>query len=270
MENRSTNINHVVDEEKQNLKPHIINRILSAIIDACLVFMVFFGFYVLFLNTGISESYHSYDDEMTVIYDSTLFETGMGYKEYDFESNETYSKYRVYTDEEGKEYVIAGIAAPSDDAPQSEWDVYNNKYLAFNEKIKNNAAYSTAQTNMLVAEFGLVSLSALISESILLLGVPLIDKKRRTIGKIASKIQPYSTKHQGHVKWHQVLGSFLFKLIVESLIPFVFLKHTTAFALAFIEFVFMISNKDHRTLHDLVSRTKIVTSESFKPLIENK
>lgn len=252
--------------ENKNVKPHIVNRILSAIIDACLVFMVFFGFYVLFLNTGISNSYHSYGDEMTVIYDSTLYETGMGYKEYNFEENENYSSYRVYIDEEGKEYVIAGIAAPSQDAPQEEWDVYNNKYLAFSEKIKNDAAYSTAQTNKLLAEFGLVSLSALISESILLLAIPLIDKKRRTIGKIVSKIQPYSIKHQGNVKWHQVLRCFLFKLLVESLIPFVFLKHTTAFAAAFVELIFIIANKDHRALHDLVSGTRIVTSESFNAL----
>ena len=35
----------------ENEKPHIINRIVSGIIDACLIFMLFFGCYILFLNT---------------------------------------------------------------------------------------------------------------------------------------------------------------------------------------------------------------------------
>ena len=253
-----------------NEKPHIINRIVSGIIDACLIFMLFFGCYILFLNTSIGESYHRYEDEMTVIYDSTLYQTGMGYKEYEFEDNENYKNYRVYTDENKQEYVIVGISAPSENAPQSEWDVYNQKYLDFDKKIKNDASYSTAQTNKLLVEFGLVSLSAFISETVFLLGVPLIDKKRRTIGKIATKTQLYSIKHNGTPKWHQILGSYIFKLLVESIIPFVFLKHTTAFALMFIEFVFAICNKDNRTFHELVSRTRVVTSESFTPLIEVK
>lgn len=257
-------------ESKENVKPHIINRIIGAIVDACLVFMVFFGFYILFLNTQIGQSYHNYSDEMTVIYDSTLFETGMGYKEYDFEEKKEYESYRVYVDDQGEQYVIAGIAAPSEDASDAEWEIYTNKYVEFDKKIKSNAAYSTAQTNKLLVEFGLVSLSATISETIFFLIIPLIDKKRRTIGKIVAKTQPYSIKFNGKVKWTQILSSFLFKLIVESLIPFVFLKHTTAFALAFIELVFAISNKDNRTLHDLISKTRVVTSESFTSLNDKK
>ena len=254
----------------ENEKPHILNRIVSGIIDACLIFMLFFGCYILFLNTSIGESYHRYEDEMVVIYDSTLYQTGMGYKEYTFEGKEEYKSYRIYTEQDGRNYVIVGIQPPSDDAPQVEWDVYNQKYLDFDKKIKNDASYSTAQTNKLLVEFGLVSLSAFISETVLLLGVPLIDKKRRTIGKIATKTQLYSLKHNGIPKWHQILGSYVFKLLIESIIPFVFLKHTTAFAFMFIEFVFAISNKDNRTFHELVSRTRVVTSESFTPLIELK
>ena len=254
----------------ENEKPHIINRIVSGIIDACLIFMLFFGCYILFLNTPIGDSYHRYEDEMTVIYDSTLYQTGMGYKEYNYKDNKDYQNYRVYIDQDGNEYVIVGITTPSDDAPQSEWDIYNQKYLDFDKKIKNDASYSTAQTNKLLVEFGLVSLSAFISETVLLFIVPLIDKKRRTIGKIATKTQLYSLKHQGKPKWHQILRMYLFKLIVESIIPFVFLKHTTAFAFIFIEFVFAICNKDNRTFHELVSGIRVVTSDSFAPLLESK
>ncbi len=259
-----------INRKKENEKAHILNRIVSGIIDACLIFMIFFASYLLFLNTSLGESYHRYEDEMIVIYDSTLYQTGMGYKEYDFKGDKKFENYRVYLDDEGKEYVIAGISTPSENAPQEEWDIYNAKYIEFNKKIDNDASYSTAQTNKLLVEFGIVSLSALISETICLLIIPLIDSKRRTIGKIATKTQLYSLKHKGKPKWHQILGSYLFKLIVESIIPFVFLKHTTAFALMFIEFVFAICNTDNRTFHELVSRTRTVTSESFAQLIDIK
>lgn len=261
MEKDTVVIDKIDIENGEKVKPHILNRIIGAVIDACLVFMVFFGFYILFMNTSISDSYHEYSDEVTVIYDSTLYETGMGYKKFDFKDNEIYGSYRVYEESDGTEFIIVNIPSPKEDAPTEEWDAYTAKYLEFTSKIENNAAYSAAKTNMLLTEFGLVSLSAFISEGILLLAIPLIDKKRRTLGKIFAKTELYSTKHLGVAKWHQVVGSFLFKLIVESIIPFIFLKHTTAFAIAFIELVFMLCNRENRSFHELVSRTKVVINE---------
>lgn len=249
-----------------NSKPHIINRIISGLIDACIVFISFTILYTIFLNTPISSQSLAYRDEMIVVQDSILYSTGMGYKEYEFKENENYSSYRVYQDEEGKEYVIVGISAPSDDAPQSEWDVYNEKFVAYNDKLNNDAAYASAKGLYTASNFGLIALDALIVEGIFYLAIPLIDKRRRTIGKMIAKTQLYSTKHQGKVRWHQVVGSFSWRLIVESLIPFVFLNQATIFATSFITLIFAISNIDNKALHDLVSRTKVITVESYTPL----
>lgn len=249
-----------------NSKPHIINRIISGLIDACIVFLTFTILYGIFLNTPISNTSLAYRDEMIVIQDSYLYSTGMGYKEYDFKDNEDYASYRIYKDDQDKEYVIVGISAPSDDASQSEWNIYNEKFVEYNTKLNNDASYASAKGLYTASNFALISLDALIVEGIFFLAIPLIDKKRRTIGKMIAKTQLFSTKHQGRVRWHQVVGSFAWKLIVESLIPFVFLNQATVFATSFINLIFAMSNRDNKTFHDLVSRTKVITVESYKPM----
>ena len=244
-----------------NSKPHIINRIISGLIDACIVFMVFTGIYMIFLNTPISDSLYRYDDEKTVIYDSLLYSTGMGVKNYEFEEDTTY---RIYTDDDGKEFVIEGIASPSEDATQEEWDVYTAKYIDFHDKLEKDASYATAETNYKLVNFGLIALDALIVESIFYLAIPLIDKKRRTIGKMIAKTQLYSAKHKDNPKWYQMVGRFVWILLFESLIPYVFLSQATFVATAFITFVFVICNRDNKAFHDLVSGTMVITTESFE------
>lgn len=241
----------------ENEKPHILNRIISALIDACIVFLAFTGLYTLIINTSMADGMHKYYDEMTVIQDSYLFSVGLGEKDYDIHKEE-YSSYRVYLDDQGKEFVIIGIEPPNSSSTKEEQDDYIKKYDEYMKLVKNDASYQNASTFSKLHNFGFVSLSAFIVEGIFYLGVPLIDKKRRTIGKIFAKSKLISTKDLKTPKWHQILGSFSWKLIVESLIPFVFMNQVTFLVMATIQFIFIIINKDNRALHDLVSSTKVV------------
>ena len=249
-----------------NTKPHILNRIISALIDACIVFICFFGFYSLLISTSLADKMNAYQDEMTVIQDSLLYSTGMGVKKYDFKDKEEYKNYRVYLDENNIEYVIVGIDSPSIDSSVEEQNEYLNKYKIFQEKLDNDAAYSAAKTFYILNNFGIVSLSAFTVEGVFFLIIPLIDQKRRTIGKIIAKTELIHSKKFGKVKWYQVVGSFSWKLIVESLIPFVFLNQATFAATAFIQLTFVIINKDNQALHDLISRTKVVVSMNNKEI----
>jgi hypothetical protein len=209
----------------------------------------------------MEDKMYKYYDEMTVIQDSYLYNYGLGQKEYDI-NKEEYSSYRVYKDKEGKEYVIVGIEAPSSSDPQEVQDQYIANYNKYHEALEKDASYANASTFSNLNNYGFVCLSALISEGIFFLAIPLIDKNNRTIGKIFAKSKLISTRTLSKPKWHQILGSFSWKLIVESLIPFVFLNQITFVTTAIIQFTFVIINTDNRALHDLVSCTKVVIDTS--------
>ena len=257
MSNFFNKFNPINSNGLENEKPHILNRIISALIDACIVFLAFTGIYSLIINTPMADTMYKYYDEMTVIQDSYLYNYGLGVKDYDI-SKEEYSSYRVYKDEDGKEYVITGIDVPTDSDPQEVRDEYVANYNKYHEAIEKDASYANASTFSKLHNYGFVCLSALISEGIFYLAIPLIDKKSRTIGKMFAKSKVVSTRTYKRPKWYQILGSFSWKLIVESLVPFVFLNEVTFFATAIVQFTFMIINTDNRALHDLVSQTMVV------------
>ena len=126
-----------------NEKPHIINRIISGLIDASIVFMVFTGLYFIFMSTPISNPMMNYYDEMRVIQDSTIYNTGLGYKNYDFDTG---TSQRIYYDDLGKEYIITINPVPGEGATEAEIQAYMDSYNSYNEEMKNNAAYNLAET----------------------------------------------------------------------------------------------------------------------------
>ena len=193
--------NKIIDVRETNVKPNFIKRIVGGIIDACIVFMVFTGMYILFMNTSMSEKMMNSYDEMIVIQDSYKISSGFGVKEYDFNEE---TSYRIYTDDQGEEFIVKQITL-KENASQNEIDLYYNLYNSYQEKLNKDSAYSIAELNYKLGNFGLVSLSAFIAEAVFYFAIPMIDKKGRTLGKFFTKTMLYSFQKTAQLKFLQLV-----------------------------------------------------------------
>ena len=105
---------------------------------------------------------------------------------------------------------------------------------------------------------------------IFLLGIPLLLKRRQTLGKLAAGTMVINSHYQVEAKWYQMVGRFFFILIVESLIPCFFLSSVvwTPIVVSIVLFLVTLTNKDRRTLHDFVCRTKVIDKRTFVKLAD--
>ena len=108
---------------------------------------------------------------------------------------------------------------------------------------------------------------------IFLLMVPLLNKRRATLGKLFAGTQLINSKYYVPAKWYQVLGRFFFQFIVEGALPYLFLSGFTIIlpillipGVLFI--ITLIDRKNGRTLHDFVSVTKVIDKRTYIPLSE--
>ena len=263
------------EEEKQtgkiaepNKAAHWSMRIAGAIIDICILFLALMGFRYLFMMTPMGDSLSYYNNEALKISDTYKLqqlvedsEETFGHKLYEGEDEyATYTKngYLVYQEEETlKNYVVVPNENPST-------EIQN----AFKTKVNADELFKNYTFNARLIEFGIVALSGTCAEVIFLLGIPLISKRRQTLGKMAAGTMVINSHYQVEAKWYQMVGRFFFVLIFESLIPCFFLSSViwTPIVVSIVLFLVTLTNKDRRTLHDFVCRTKVIDKRTFVKL----
>jgi uncharacterized RDD family membrane protein YckC len=256
----------VRDKDNINKKPHRMLRIAGGLIDMFLLFLATFGLYQLELSIPISDSLKATQTEMVDIANETLLETNYGHKIYSTdEKYSSYNNYREYEDDEGKYKVI--VYTTDDGIEKSELEA---RAEAYKTSITSNTTYSGLSFNYKFINYGLVILAGGISELVFLFIVPLTNKRRATLGKLAAGTQLISYKLQTRAKWWQVLIRFLWCFIIESALPFLFLNEMIIpLAIPSVLLVIMLFSKNtHRTLHDYVSGTMVIDKKTFLPITE--
>ena len=260
----------VKQEEKKptsyNIRPRLLARVLTAIVDIFLVFLLGFLLIQLELKTPISNKYHSLRTELIQMNDAAKLETNYGYKFY--EDQEGYSKYiasyteYVETDtsseKNGQKYVVLNYE-----------NISNEVKTAFETSIKNNSIYQSKFITYKAIYFGLEMLALGSVELVMFFIVPIFSKKRQTVGNYVALTCLISNK-ESYVKWWQLLLRFLFILIVETALPLFYLTELGALLVVILVniIVMFISKKSYRTLRDYVSFTRIIDKNTFKLLIE--
>lgn len=250
-----------------NTKPRFLARILSPIVDIFLLFLLFFGAFQLETSTPISNDYHRVREELITISDTTKLETNYGYKLYDDDENykayvaQSYQVYKVEDTEDpyyNHSYVVINNA-----------EISNEAKTAYQDSLKNNSTYQARYLTYKATRYGLTMLAATSSELVLFLLIPLLNKRRATLGRFVAITSLINVK-EVKAKWWQVLVRFLFILVVETALPLYFLTELGALLVVIIVnlIVTLISRKTSRTLRDYVSFTKIINKNSFKPINE--
>lgn len=253
-----------------NLPARGIMRVVGGIIDVCIIFLALLGFRQVFMNTGMGTAYRHHMREAIKISDSYKLEKlvsgkddTFGYKKYeDEEGYQDFIKdgYLEYEDSEvGKSYVVANYENIAKDVQD-----------AFKKAVNGDTQFKNYTFNARLIEFGIVTLSITCSETIFLLAIPLMNKKRATIGKIAAGTQVINSKYETEARWYQMVGRFFWILAFESFVPIFFLSSViwAPVASGTLMLVISLTNKQRRTIHDFVSRTRVIDSRSFVTLMD--
>ena len=249
-----------------NLKPRLLARVLTALVDIFLVFLLGFLLLTLELSTPISNKYNSLRSELIQMNDSAKLETNYGYKFY--EDQEGYSRYiTIYT-----EYVETDTSSEKNG---QKYVVLNNENIssevkaAFEKSLKENAVYQDKFITYHAIYFGLEMLAIGSVELVMFFVIPLINKRRQSLGGFAAITCLISNK-ESKVKWWQLLVRFLFILIVETALPLYFITQIGALLIVVVVniVVMFISKNSYRTLRDYVSATRIIDKNTYKLLIE--
>ena len=249
-----------------NKPPHFMMRIAGGLIDFCLLLLSVFGLYRLFMLTPMQNELMRYANLAVEVQDSYKLkklvpdsDETYGHKVYENETGyEEYTTYNVYhDDEQNLDYVIINNEERSQDIEK-----------AYASALKADEYYKSYTFNYRLIYYGIVVLAGSIAEAVFLLAVPLLNKNRATLGKLAAGTMLINSKYQVRAKWYQIVGRYFWQLIFESALPFLFLSSWTMFVMPAALFIITLLNKNRRTLHDFVSRTQVIDKKSFVPLEE--
>ena len=251
-----------------NKKPFITLRLAGGAIDVCLIFLSTIGLNQLFMLTPMGTAINSYQNDMAVLSDEyklkPLIEGSVetyGHKLY--ENEEKYTEYTTANylvhdaDESGYKYVVV----KNDEVSEEITKAYNNA-------LKNDVDYKNASFNVSLISFGMTALSAVIAETVFVLAIPLVNKRRATLGKLAAGTQLIDNKYQTPPKWYQMVGRFFWIYLVETILPYLIITNMLLVILIVPTLLFIITlfNKKGRTLHDFISRTMAIDKRTYLPI----
>lgn len=253
---------------ESNRPAHWSMRIAGGIIDICILFLALMGFQYIFkmtpMGTALNDNNYA---ALRISDDYKLQQLVEG-------SDETFG-YKLYEDEEKyNDYVKNGYIVYQEEEPVKNYVVvpHDNPsseiQSAFKTAVNADEGFKNYTFNARLIEFGIVALSLTCAEVIFLLGIPLITKRRQTLGKLAAGTMVINSHYLVAAKWYQIVGRFFFILIIETLIPLYFLSSviTTPIVVSIILFVITLTNKDRRTLHDFVCRTRVIDKRTYVKL----
>lgn len=241
----------------QNVKPHFMQRLGGGLIDVCLIFLCHWLCFFICMNTPISNTFKQYQNQIMEIQDMTKIETGYGEKIIITPENvDDYEGYLKYTDEEEQTYVVVNITEPT----QEIYDTYV-------QTLKDNSTYGNLTFDKDLINYGINVLCGTVTLGIFLLSVPLLNKRRATIGQLFSEEQLFAVRYQSRARWYQVLFRFLIIFIIDGCLPFLFFGLYTFFIVPVIFLIISCLSKSGRTLHNLITGTKLIDKKTFVPLV---
>lgn len=258
-----------VKEEKKpikiepNSKPMLFKRILSYLCDISITFVLFFCLNLGVLASPMANTLNKYKEEIIIYRDEAKIETGYGkivYIEEDEIKSYKDKDYYIYQDKENKTYVVENI--DSDSLNPEIIALYNNKM--------NDQKFKDLKFGYDLHSYALISFSFLIVELVMFLIIPLVNKKRGTIGELLCGVGLFSIKRITYAKWHHVLFRFFIIYIVETMLPYLVGGIIGIICYMVISFIVTILSKKYRTIRDFITLTMLIDTKSYAPIVEEE
>ena len=242
----------VIENPNENKPLPFMKRFAYTIIDFGTTALLFFGLYQLALHTPISSNLNKALAEMTEIQIETGENTGFFIKTYLEEGQTTNAT--TYKDDGGVYFYATK-------------DEFKQDYL---NALNSNQTYKDLKFNYTVNSFAISASSLAIAEINFFLIVPLTNKRRATLGLLFANGQMISKKYVSKARWYQILGRTAFILIIDSLPLLFFVGEGILMVVPVVTLLVTFTNKERRTLHDLVTGIKIIDKTTYVPLVDHE
>lgn len=239
-----------VKEDNAPLK--FIQFFAATIIDFGLAFLLYFLLFFLVQKTPLANNYHNAQNDMIDIQIETGVNTGFFEKTY-LAQDETVDA-TLYTDDGGTYYYKLN-------------NDFKNDYL---DSLNANETYSSLKLAYTVNTFVLVLGSLFVSETVFFLVIPLLNKRRASIGFLFAGGRMISKKYVDKARWYQVLGRFAFIFLIDSALFYFAIGEAGLLFVPFITLLFRLFSKNRRALHDFASGIMIIDYKTFVPLVDHE
>lgn len=248
----SDEVNTPRGDSSNNKKLSFMQRIAYTIIDFGTIFLLFFGLYQICLNTPISNNLHNAQSDMNEIQIEKGTETGFFVKTYLEEGQTTNAV--VYEDEGGKYF----------------YNLDNEFKDAYLTALNSDEKYSNLKFAYTVNSFTIFLSCLAISEVVFLIAIPLVNKRRATLGILFAGGRCISKKYIDKARWYHVLFKFVFIFFIDSALPFFAFGEVALLFLPFLTLLSTLTNKDRRTFHDLISGIMVIDNKTYVPLVDRE
>ena len=135
---------------------------------------------------------------------------------------------------------------------------------AVSEALGNHAEYLDEVFAANLHSYLLKALAAFAAEALVLLVFPLSNRDRATPGRKMTGILLFNGMRRTRAAWYQIVGRFLFILVLDSLVLYLFTGILTFFLVPALRLTEMLTNKKNRTLCDLMTGTTAIEKLSYQ------
>ena len=109
----------------------------------------------------------------------------------------------------------------------------------------------------------LKALAAFLSEALILLLIPFLNRDRATPGKLLSGIVPFNERRQTKAVWYQVVCRFLFIFLIDSLGLYLLTGILTFLLVPVLRLIEILLNKKHKTICDYITGVMMIEKLSY-------
>lgn len=222
-------------------KPSIIARLCGGLVDLLLTVGTTMALFATILATPLGNNLKSYQNEMTLIQEK-----------YGWNSNKSTSKTSSALENSSTESSSSRI-------PFKEWSKEDQK------------KYQDVRFKFTLNQYVYIVGSALLLELVFYFLIPLLNKRRATIGMFLAGTDLITMKYYGKPKWYHLLGRWATIGFLGTALPYYFIGELTALLVPFVVvLIYMVNGKTNRTLHDIFSGTIIVMNENTLKRLQAK
>ena len=223
------------------VKPSVISRLCSGLVDLLLTVGTIFGLYAIVLKTPLGNNLNSYKKEMDAIQEKYVIEDNNA------------EQVQILT------YVTKKSANEKEYTPYKEWT---------SEDQKN---YKDLRFKYTLNQFVYMMSAAFIAELIFYFLIHLFNKRRATIGMFIAGEDLMAIKYYGKPKWYHLLGRLGVIFLLGTALPYYLLSDLTVFIIpAFTMTIALLNRKTNRTIHDLLTGTIIVMNPKTLEKIQER
>lgn len=234
-------------------------RILSSLIDF-LILVITYG--VLFYTVGTisikacsKNNIDAINSEVIRICDNYNYPYKEGYE------------YGIYTLDTEKYFATQKEMNPSlsdDELAQKSTTAFNNLTEGLNNSDVYNENYNKFYRNYFLIYTSSMAIVNIVFELI----IPMVDKKRRTIGMMITKQSLTNIKNNEICSNVKVMIRFFVLFVAECVLLRLLLTKFLFLILPLLELIFILATKQCFTLHEIVSGTKVIDAR-FVGLVED-